>query len=193
MEQERLSAEAMETNDWNAVAALQATTIYILLRVSSEDEDHFDFDIQLIQTMVKLSQRVKGITIRYCDPALSILPTWEGWILVESLRRTLSTLFIIEFLFDLSPGRNYVTCNWVKDFGEMLLPSVKQLWTAQTRDQWSLEYEAQTNDRRPTFRELLLHDEIDSQHGKLLDQWARQVDDFGSLVMSAASLVDVVR
>jgi hypothetical protein len=36
----------------NAVAALQAITIYMLLRLSEDDEDATDFDIPLIETMM---------------------------------------------------------------------------------------------------------------------------------------------
>jgi hypothetical protein len=192
MEQERLAEEVILYSDWNAVAALQAITIYFLLRVSADNDEDANFDIPLIETMAKLSQRVKGITAKYCDPASTAHPTWEGWILVESLRRTISTLFIIEFLFDISPGLDHTDCNSSKHWAKLLLPSTKQLWAAQTRFQWEQEYRASNSDRRPTFQELLRHDDIESPSGPLLDQWMGQVDEFGTLVINAASLAEVV-
>jgi hypothetical protein len=190
IEQERLSEESLSYNDWNAVAALQALTIYFLLRISATDDDDADFDIPLIQTMSKLAQRVEGLTNKYCNPALQTNPRWEGWILSESLRRTISALFIIDFLFDISPGMNNAHCNSVKHWSEMLLPSSKQLWTAKTRFQWEQEYRALDNDRRPLFVDLLKHDSVDSKRGKLLEQWMAQVDEFGTLVINAASLAE---
>ncbi len=187
-EQSRLSEESVSNNDWDAVAALQAITIYILLRASAEDDEDVDFDIPLIQTMTTLSQRVRGLTMKYCDPTWRTCPTWEDWVLIESLRRTITALFIIEFLFDLSPGMGNVDCNSAKYWSEMLLPSAKQLWAAKTRSQWERVYQELNNDRRPTFGELLKHNSVDSRRDDLLETWMGQVDEFGALVINAAVL-----
>jgi hypothetical protein len=192
LEQERLSEESVSNNDWNAVTALQAITIYFLLRISAGDDEETDFDVPLIQTMTKLLQRVKGFTVKYCDPASTAYPTWEGWTLVESVRRTISTFFIIDFLFDITPGIGKAGCNTAKNWSEMLLPSAKQLWAAKTRLKWEQDYRSLDNDRRPTFGELLKHDSIDSKCETLLEQWIGQVDEFGSLVINAASLAEVI-
>jgi hypothetical protein len=190
MEQERISEDTHTYQDWTAVAALQAIVMYTLLRISAEDDEDADFDVPLIQTMIKLTRRVKGITVKYCDPASRDPPTWEHWTLVESLRRTISTLFIIEFLFDISAGTDDGYCNSSKYWSEMSLPSAKQLWQAQTRAQWEQEYRASNGDPRPTFGELLRHDDVQSQARGLLDSWMGQVDEFGALVIGAASLAD---
>jgi hypothetical protein len=190
MEQERLAEECSRSNDWNAIASLQAIVIYMLLRISAEHDEDANFDIPLTQTMMKLTQRVRGFTVKYCDPASQCIPIWENWILVESLRRTLSTLFIIRFLFDISPGTG--ECNSVMYWSEMLLPSAKQLWQARTRTQWEQEYRALNKDQRPIFGELLRHDDLSGQSSGLLDTWMGQVDEFGTLVIGAASLADAM-
>ncbi|KAF2669837.1 hypothetical protein BT63DRAFT_423815 [Microthyrium microscopicum] len=199
MEQERLSAESNTFKDWTAVAALQAILMYILLRVSAEDDEDADFDIPLIQTMTQLAQVVKGITVKYCDPKSEETPTWENWVLVESLRRTISALFIIYFLFEMAPGTSNCPSGLgdsgfdsAKHWSEMLLPSSKGLWQAQTRAQWEQEYRASNNDQRSTFGELLTHDDVQSQSAGLLDRWMGQVDEFGTLVIAAASLADAI-
>jgi hypothetical protein len=57
--------------------------------------------------MAKLAQRVKGRTVKYCDPASQTHTTREGWMLAEFLRRTIVVLYTIEFLLDRSPGMGY--------------------------------------------------------------------------------------
>lgn len=52
MAQERLSEEASSFDDWNVVAALQAMTIYFILRISEGDTDYMSFDVPLVQTMM---------------------------------------------------------------------------------------------------------------------------------------------
>ena len=191
-EQERLFEDTEWYSDWNAVAALQALTIYFLVRVSAENDEDADFDIPLIMTMSKLSLRVRGITARHCDPSSQSRPTWEGWLIVECLRRTLAALFIIDFLFDLSPGLSGNYCDSARLWSEMLVPSAKQLWAATSRLQWEREYRALDGDRRPTFGELLRHNSIDKERGQLLERWMGQADEFGSLAINAASLAEIV-
>lgn len=188
IEQRRLLAEVDEYGDMTAVNALQVITIYFLLRISASDDEDANFDVQLIQTMTRLSARLSGVTMRYCDPASTVRPSFGDWVVVESLRRTIAALFIIEFLFDLDPGRGNPTCDVVKYWSEMLLPSAKSLWEADGESVWEQEYTATGNDQRPFYGELLRHNQLDSVRGSLLDRWMAQVDSFGTLVINAASL-----
>ena len=54
MAQHRLEVEAASNsmNDWDVVAALQAVTIYLILRSSEDVDDGMDLDIQLFMTMM---------------------------------------------------------------------------------------------------------------------------------------------
>jgi len=124
-EQERFLEESTLYNDFEVVTGLQAVVIYFLLRISVGDDEDANFDIPLIQTMSKLTQKARGMTVKYCDPASQIAPKWENWILIESLRRTLSIIFIIGFLFDLTPDNGY--CETTRYFSELLLPSAKSI------------------------------------------------------------------
>jgi hypothetical protein len=190
MEHERLSLECISYNDWHAVEAVQAVAIYFLLRVSVENDEDTDFDILLIQTMIKVTVRTSGFTVKYCNPASQHRPVWEQWVLVESLRRALSTIFIVQSLFDITPGLGNKECKGAKLWTEMLLPAAKELWQAQNQTQWEDAYQNSKRDRRPTFGELLRHDDLHGQACDLLNSWMGQVDDFGTLVIGAASLAE---
>ena len=181
--------EISEYEDMIAINALQAITIYFLLRVSSTDDEGTDFDVPLIQTMAQLSQRVKGIIITYCDPASPVRPGMCDWVTAESLRRTIAALFIIQLLFDITPGIINGQCNSLAQWSEMLLPCSQQLWEATTAE-WAQRYDL-LGDERPYYGELLQHEYLDYARSSLLDQWMANVDDFGKLIISIASVAEV--
>jgi hypothetical protein len=80
----------------------------------------------------------------------------------------------------------------------MRLPCSKNLWKAKTKSEWEKEYveqvnvQRQSNHEHPTFFDLIRHDVDVSSFGNPLCQWMAQVDDFGMLLVSAASLADEV-
>jgi hypothetical protein len=191
IEQERLMQEISEYEDMVAINALQAVTIYFLLRVSSTDDEDTDFDVPLIQTMTQLLWRVRGVITAYCDPTIPVRPSIYGWVMAESLRRTIAALFIIELLFDISPGMINGRCNSLALWSEMLLPCSQQLWEAKTQAEWTQRYDL-LGDERPYYGELLRHEHLDYARSSLLDRWMANVDDFGKLVINIASVAEVV-
>ncbi|PQE26034.1 C6 finger domain-containing protein [Rutstroemia sp. NJR-2017a BBW] len=180
-EQERLFEECFTFDDHNAVAALQAICIYFLLRLSEADEDATNFDIPLISTMT-------GLSVKYNKS-----PTWEGWLLAESLRRTIFLLLIISLLFDLSPGTQQNCCDGARLLTEMGLPCHKNIWKAQTQNEWEWEYTAQyaSKYQRLTFGDLLQHGKEEGSAGNVLDDWLANVDDFGNVIVAVVSLLEV--
>ncbi|KPI44255.1 uncharacterized protein AB675_8656 [Cyphellophora attinorum] len=190
MEQERLMQDIPTYGDLTAVNALQAVTIYFLLRASSTDDEGTDFDVALIQTMTQLSLRVRDIITAYCDPASPERPDPCGWIIAESLRRTIATLFIVELLFDISPGMIHGRCNSLALWSAMLLPCSQQLWEAETQLEWTQRYDT-LGDERPYYGELLHHETLDCARSGLLEGWMANVDDFGKLVINIACVAEV--
>ena len=191
IEQERLSEEIDVYDDMMAVNALQAITIYMLLRVSCPNDELANFDLPLIRTMSKLAMKVRGLTKRYRGPEFA-MPSHADWVLVESLNRTISGLFIIEYLFDLAPGMGAQRCDSIKFWSEMLLPSSKALWEAVSELEWERAYAVSDNDRRPYYGELMRHEQLVRGRAQLLDRWMSEVDDFGTLVINAASIAEAV-
>jgi hypothetical protein len=78
----------------------------------------------------------------------------------------------------------------------MHLPCSKGLWRAKTRDEWEREYvnEMGNSGSHPRFIDLMGYD-INGRGDvseSSLEKWMVQLDDFGTLVVSAASLADEV-
>jgi hypothetical protein len=74
----------------------------------------------------------------------------------------------------------------------MGLPCHKKIWKAQTQWEWECEYTAQyaSQYQRLTIGDLLQHGKEDGSTGNLLDDWLANVDDFGTLIVAVASLLE---
>ncbi|KAG9231563.1 hypothetical protein BJ875DRAFT_113309 [Amylocarpus encephaloides] len=192
MEQERISAEYMKYDDWNTVAALQAITVYFLLRLSEDNDEATNFDVPLINTMVKLALKVMGLTTKYEYPSEGATPTWKGWGLAESLRRTIIVLFLVDMFFDYSSALHYYRCDG-SILKSMALPCARDLWRATTSAEWKQEFASRSEEIGPktqlTYGDLL---NFRSRADRRLDSWLSQLDDFGSLVMAAANLTESI-
>lgn len=120
-----------------------------------------------------------------CTHSLSI--TWAD------NHSTIYTIFIVDFLFDLSAGTSSAddACDGPGHLLHMRLPCSKTLWQAKTREEWEKEYEAEKGRAQETkFIDLVKYDAEADACKASLNKWMSQVDDFGSLVVSAASLAD---
>ncbi|RDW82486.1 hypothetical protein BP6252_03598 [Coleophoma cylindrospora] len=192
MEQERISAQCSQFDSLNAVAALQAMAIYTLLRLSEDNEDLTNFDVPLISTMLKVAERSSVLAIRYSGSDTGGKITWEGWILAESLRRTVIVLFIVDLIFDMSAA-NPASCDGTQ-FARMTLPSARNIWQASTRLEFEKAFSTQPIglglSNHLTYGDLLKFQRHVDTGGERLDNWLSSVDDFGTLVMAAASLSD---
>lgn len=70
----------------------------------------------------------------------------------------------------------------------MTLPCGRKLWRATTSAEWEKEYASKgdsVREKQLTYGDLLNHR---SRPDRILDSWLSQLDDFGTLVMAAASL-----
>ncbi|TGO36045.1 hypothetical protein BHYA_0137g00260 [Botrytis hyacinthi] len=161
MEIDRICVQYTTYNREDSVAALQAIMIYLLLQISEDDEKATNFDIPSISAMIKVSMHVIHLAE---DLQNEGVPSWKEWALAESTRRTIIILFFIDIFFEISTSVPEYRCDGNR-LKHMTLPCSRKLWTATTNEAWENEPE----DRR-------------------LDGWLSQLDDFGMLVLAAASL-----
>jgi hypothetical protein len=105
---------------------------------------------------------------------------------------TIFVIFIIDILFDISPGTRPNHCDGARLLAEMRLPCHRKIWKAQTQWEWEWEYTAQYESKyqRLTFGDLLQHGKEDGSTGNLLDDWLANVDDLGTLIVAVASLLE---
>lgn len=103
------------------------------------------------------------------------------------IHSTIIVLFLVDLLFDVSSSLPAYRCD-----GSMLaglaLPCARRLWRATTSAEWKKEYTVRGDGG--TGRQLTYGDLLNSRckPDRALDSWLSQLDDFGTLVMAAASL-----
>ena len=98
---------------------------------------------------------------------------------------TLTVLFLIDILFDFSSLLHPYKCDGSGLLGTAL-PCGRDLWHASSRAAWESEYTRQGLGKQLTYGDLVNRLRTDGA----LDSWLEQLDDFGTLVMVAASLKD---
>jgi hypothetical protein len=120
------------------------------------------------------------------DPPLLCLFSYTYIHLLTSCNSTLIVLFIVDILFDYAILLHPHTCDG-SDLLRLPLPCGRDLWQARSRSDWQREYALKAAGKQLTYGDLL-----DSRFrtDRTLDSWLEQLDDFGTLVMAAASLGD---
>ncbi len=100
--------------------------------------------------------------------------------------------------FDITIPTSLAVCNSNVELTSVALPCSKKLWHAATRSKWEEEYLAHMNGpiggRQLNYGDLMafqsrVHADV-LPKGDLFDCWFSQVDEFGMLVIAAASVAD---
>ncbi|TGO17712.1 hypothetical protein BTUL_0015g00480 [Botrytis tulipae] len=154
MEIDRICVQYTKYNREDSVAALQAITIYLLLRLSEDNEKATNFDVPLISAMIKTSKmRVfyRGKNGHWPNPHV-----------------------VHEYRCD----ENHLK--------HMTLPCSRKLWRATTNEAWENEYADSMRGTQLTYGDLI--NSRNRLEDRRLDGWLSQLDDFGMLVLAAASL-----
>jgi hypothetical protein len=100
-------------------------------------------------------------------------------------------IFLIELLYELSSAISSFKCNARPLLAKMTLPSRKSLWNAPSRSEWEEEYIARPDGlSMNTGKHLTYGDLLEARFGTdgSLDSWLVELDEFGTLIMAAASL-----
>ncbi|KAL2131223.1 hypothetical protein VTI74DRAFT_5400 [Chaetomium olivicolor] len=203
MECERFCAEHPKWNKWGLLAALQALSVYLIIRLGEGQTENNDFDYPLVNAVAIIAVRL-GQMKRTSNNSQEL--TWHDWIFEESRRRLCVIYQIVDMLVFFDPAN---MCHARQT--QLLiapLPGKKQLWEAGDEFSWKMESEKEA-EARVDFA-LAANGELvklhQSQHvdcydvtqiGKPVDasrntanweEWCSGMDALGGLVMLAASM-----
>ncbi|KAI1390579.1 uncharacterized protein F4822DRAFT_155041 [Hypoxylon trugodes] len=209
---ERFSDEHQNFNRWELLAAMQALTIYVLLRLDEGETDHNNFDFLLVKAVVIIAQQISRSDIichtqcALCNNGLET--SWKEWVFRESRRRLAVVYRVVNMLIYFEPA---AMCDLPSDFALAPLPARKQLWEAGDEFAWKLESQRdsgiQVSFGLAADGEIVKLDEsqlscgdawlsrqsIDaktpSRSTASWEEWCSGIDGFGGLVMLAASLI----
>ncbi|KAE9369668.1 hypothetical protein N431DRAFT_427836 [Stipitochalara longipes BDJ] len=209
---EHFFAEQLKFNKWELLAAMQALSIYLLIRLDEGETDHNNYDSLLMATVTVIARQLTICEIACntqsapCD--YSLKNSWKDWIFEESRRRLCVVYKIVNMLVYFEPA---AMCDMKTELVIAPLPAKKQLWEADNESVWKAESErepgARTEFGLAANGELVTLDEGAIYCGdaaflnKPLDgkslsrrtenwgEWSSGMDGFGGLVMLAASFV----
>ncbi|KAF2801434.1 uncharacterized protein BDZ99DRAFT_553252 [Mytilinidion resinicola] len=211
LECERLHEEHLTLNKWGLLAAMQALSIYILIRLDEGETDHNNFDFLLLATVAVIAKQLSNIIScntrsAICNYGLGV--SWKDWIYEESRRRLAVVYRVVNMLVYFEPA---AMCHLQEDLVLAPLPAKKQLWEAGDEFRWKSESErdpgVQTAFGLAANGELvkldegqvycsdaiLLHRPLDASTPSRgianWEEWCSGMDGFGGLVMLAASLI----
>ncbi|KAH7034793.1 uncharacterized protein B0I36DRAFT_381648 [Microdochium trichocladiopsis] len=151
MECERLCSQFSTLSPLAIVSAMQALSIYIIVRADECDagaaggEDNDNIDSLLIMAVVIMSKGlgnakfadVDGPELGGSASADSLEAAWRRWVLVESARRLCTLYQVVNMVTIFEPAKR---CDLSREGLVLsLLPASKQLWEAGDARQWMSE------------------------------------------------------
>ncbi|KAI1182205.1 hypothetical protein F5B17DRAFT_421508 [Nemania serpens] len=210
LECERLLSKRLRK--WELLAAMQALSIYILIRLDEGETDYNNFDSLLVKTVIAIAQQLGHVDVTcnnqcgLCNSDIQV--SWKEWIFRESRRRLAIIYRVVNMLVYFEPA---ALCDMPAEFILAPLPERKQLWEA--ADEFAWKAESQRNPGLQVSFALAADGEIVKlDEGRLScsdawlayesrdatmptrvtaswEEWCAGIDGFGGLVMLAASLV----
>ena len=218
MECERVCADHQRLNKWELFAAMQALSIYILIRLNVGETEHNDFDGLLVTAVIVAATQFNSVYTDGTSDVQSMIhdysgldTRWKEWILVESARRLCVVYQVVNMLVYFEPAAMCEVHG--KELLLAPLPAKKQLWEAGDELAWKAQSVGEygglsTAYGLATNGDLIRVDggRVDCGDGSSLrsdkgpvstlkrstvewEEWCAGMDGLGGLVMLAASLV----
>ncbi|EGZ74132.1 hypothetical protein NEUTE2DRAFT_109457 [Neurospora tetrasperma FGSC 2509] len=185
------------------LAAFQAYLVYTLvlyyrLHVGRDAAD-YPF-LRLQQAMMHLQEIACACSARglVCsteqDGAQGARPRWETWIVAETKRRTLYTMYLLDNMLTAKEGLPTFLGTELRG---LPAPASKALWQASARDEWEKAYNLHLAEWYPEGGGLCIDElwavpaDMDEaglvERRRRVDQWLEGVDEFGTMMYAVTS------
>jgi hypothetical protein len=199
-EQERLYALRGCPDPQIHISCAQASTVYLIMLTSLAE--NLPKDNILGTTLLFTLGTHFGPLNKWHTQFLSVpkTPTWEDWILAESISRTAMLYFIVGLLFDLQFG---LPCDREFDYcmKDIHLPAPKALWDAPDKASWLDHYLENHNvvESRMQYGYLVTRNNHAlrtspatsspaPEMNKIFYEWQGKMDEYGMLVNLCSTL-----
>ncbi|KAL4881032.1 hypothetical protein BJY04DRAFT_218550 [Aspergillus karnatakaensis] len=216
---ERICTESRQLSKWDLLSAMQALSIYIIVRLDEGDTEDNNLDFLLLAAVTATARAISAnstLDLKNLQSALSSPNTsesWKEWIFEESRRRLAIIYRILYSLIYFAPAAD---CDRPADLLLAPLPAKKQLWEA--ADEGDFKREVEKEDIAGVYRsgfgidskgdlvrldkrslgpresedEVLIHTALDVgvlRRAAKWEEWCVGMDGMGGIVLLAASLV----
>ncbi|KAH8810575.1 hypothetical protein F5884DRAFT_779666 [Xylogone sp. PMI_703] len=191
-EQQRLVDEMDRFSLKESLAALQASIVYLIMRVvDGTGSHHIELDDQMVLQSQEICKRFGQLYDRqkWQLEHSNRIPSWEDWVFNESRHRVQCLWFLTSRVVSV---KAIIDCYALELYADLTLPSPKVLWEASTDPLWQFEYELDSLEKQPrlsTVGELVdAHRRPNNLSDALLDTWNAGVDDLGFLLNLAIEI-----
>ncbi|KAJ8131738.1 hypothetical protein O1611_g1891 [Lasiodiplodia mahajangana] len=179
------------------IAAIQALMIYFLMRAAHDGFTDCKVEYQMLMTFEFLVLKFQAQMGDHESREFAVIEadnsnsSWEDWISAESRRRIACYWFLISHVVDL---KIINTCQLLKSFQTLPLPSPQVLWEAKDSYEW--KEASSTVGRRESWRFRTIKDlanyiqpEATSPASyTILNTWNSETDQLGFLLAMATTL-----
>ncbi|KAH8662550.1 hypothetical protein BX600DRAFT_466558 [Xylariales sp. PMI_506] len=177
------------TNE-EVLGAIQAQTIYLLMRVIDQATEPAGLNLDILRTFKLLCAQYENIERLGFDRVPD--DDWQTWLYAESKRRSVIVFYLLTLIAQVNTG---VSCSAAENYRAMPLCSARTIWEARSDVDWAFEYEtyAVTQDEEEDLQSLgQLIDAQASSHAlpdsRALDSWNTKTDSLGSLLNATIAL-----
>ncbi|THW92615.1 hypothetical protein D6D15_03002 [Aureobasidium pullulans] len=209
---ERMREQHTRMNKWELLAAMQALSVYLLVRLQEGETEHNNYDSLMLATVIivarEFARTESGCDIESIISNTDTEASWKAWVFVESRRRLAVVYRVVDMLVYFEPAS---MCELQKDLIIAPLPAKKQLWEAGDKDVWE-EVAKRDNGIHESFALTADGGLVHLDEGQLYcsqgalryriprgssptpemtdwEHWCSGMDGFGNLIMLAASLI----
>ncbi|QKX57612.1 uncharacterized protein TRUGW13939_04730 [Talaromyces rugulosus] len=171
-----------------ALAALSASLMYLIMRATDSDPQDSVNDVE----MVFIHQIICKRAIELAEDAFIIAEpmdsdkNWSDWIFRESCRRIIWVWFAISLVFCIQSN---LPCLFAVTLQDKPLPSSKTEWEAQNESQWRTEHMLAEVRRSQLSLFIDLFDAHRTNNATKLNIWNAGIDNLGMLLNFSANML----
>nr|BAZ95827.1 transcription factor, DNA binding domain cpaE [Curvularia pallescens] len=137
---ERICDQSQTLNKWELLGAMQALSIYVLIRLDEGETEHNNFDHLLEKAVILIAMQLShddfDCRTHHVSCSSKSETNWEDWVYKESRRRLAVIYRILNKLIFFSPA---AMCDMPSEFVIAPLPAKRQLWEAKNAEEWKLQ------------------------------------------------------
>ncbi|USP77956.1 transcription factor, DNA binding domain cpaE [Curvularia clavata] len=145
---ERICDQSQSLNKWDLLSAMQALSIYVLIRLDEGETEHNNFDHLLeravILTAMQISYDDFECRTHHVSCSNKSGSSWQDWVYKESRRRLAVIYRILNKLVFFSPA---AMCDMPAEFVIAPLPAKRQLWEAKNAEDWKMQSQKEVREQ----------------------------------------------
>lgn len=179
-------------DDTSLLAAFQAYLVHILVFYNRLDQDADPFLRQAIMHLQEIACSCSARGLVCSAEQRGARPSWEAWLVAETKRRTLFTMYLLDNMLTAKDGLPTFLGTELRG---LPAPAGKSLWQAPARSDWEKAYNlhlAEWPEGGLRIDELwVIPADMDEpsviERRRRVDQWLEGVDEFGTMMYAVTS------